>query len=231
MNIPVSDSPILGRRMSVILCLRPDHPESLSAASGAHYADVLTARIPEHRGTIVHAADGLVLAEFEDAAEAVNCAIDIQDRLARYDTLHPGADSLTASGGIHFGELYLSEGSCTGAGVDLAVELSELVPPARIYITRDVFARVRLLLPLTFESVGRKKFSSSNDEKDLFSVAWESVTANLEASLKRLSEDDLQRATTLSSKLGINATMRSSFFVLIFFVLFLFILLKALKLL
>jgi hypothetical protein len=230
MNISVTASRASGRRLSVLLGSRPERPQLLSAASGDHYAEILTARIPEHRGAVVHVADDLVLAEFEDAADAVNCAIDIQERFAQYDKLHPGNDSLDARIGIHFGELYFSEGTCKGAGVDLSWELLALVPPAKIYITRDVFVRVRLMLPLKFENVGRKTFSSSTDEKDLFSVAWESVTANLEASLKRLSEDDLQRATTLSSRLGLDASKRASPLVLILFILFLFVLLKALKL-
>ena len=219
-----------GRRMSVLLGSRPERPQLLSAGSGDHYAEVLTARIQDHRGAVVHAADGLVLAEFEDAADAVNCAIDLQERFARYDKLHTGDDSLNASIGIHFGELYISEGLCKGAAVDLARELLALVPPAKIYITRDVLVRVRLMLPLKFEGIGKKVFSSSTGEKDLFSVAWKSVTENLEASLKRLGEDDLQRATLLSSKLGFGASKKATLLVLVFFVLFLFVLLKALKL-
>jgi len=227
MNIPAAAS---GRHLSAILCSHPEHQESLPANSLNHYAEVMAARVPEHRGAVVAASDGLMIAEFEDAAEAVNCAIDMQERMAKYDAMNADDKFLNACMGIHFGELYLSEGECKGTGVDMAKELLSLVPPSKIYITRDVYVRVRLLLPLKFENIGRKKFSSSTDEKDLLSVAWESVTANLEASLKRLSEDDLQRATTLSSKLGLNASKKSSLFVLIFFVLFLFLLLKALKL-
>ena len=111
------------------------------------------------------------------------------------------------------------------------MELLSLVPPSAVYVTRDVFVRVRLLLPLKFESIGKKVFSSSTGEKDLFSVAWKSVTENLEASLKRLGEDDLQRATLLSSKLGLGAPKKATSLVLIFFVLFVFVLLKVLKLL
>ena len=230
MNIPLTASPSSERRLAVLLGLQLEHSESISAGTDRNYAEVLTTRIPKHRGAIIHAEGSLVLAEFEDAAEAVNCAIDIQDRLAQYNKLHLDKEPVEASIGIHYGELYLSEGSCKGTGVDVALELLSFVPPAAVYVTRDVFVRVRLLLPLKFEGVGKKVFSSSGGEKDLFSVAWKSVTENLEASLKRLSEDDLQRATTLSSKLGLDASKKANFFVLIFFVLFLFVLLKALKL-
>jgi hypothetical protein len=231
MNIPVTTSLSPEHRVSVLLSSQLERSESMPAGLGRHYAEVLTKRIPEHRGAVIHSEDSLVLAEFEDAAEAVNCAIDIQERLAQYNKLHLDEGSLGASIGIHCGELYLSEGSWKGAGVDVAMELLSLVPPSAVYVTRDVFVRVRLLLPLKFESIGKKVFSSSTGEKDLFSVAWKSVTENLEASLKRLGEDDLQRATLLSSKLGFGAPKKATSLVLIFFALFVFVLLKVLKLL
>ena len=231
MNIPVTTSLSPEHRVSVLLSSQLERSESMPAGLGRHYAEVLTKRIPEHRGAVIHSEDSLVLAEFEDAAEAVNCAIDIQERLAQYNKLHLDEGSLGASIGIHCGELYLSEGSWKGAGVDVAMELLSLVPPSAVYVTRDVFVRVRLLLPLKFESIGKKVFSSSTGEKDLFSVAWKSVTKNLEASLKRLGEDDLQRATLLSSKLGFGAPKKATSLVLIFFALFVFVLLKVLKLL
>ena len=231
MNIPVTTSLSPEHRMSVLLGSQLERSESMSAGLSRHYAEVLAKRIPEHRGAVIHSEDSLVLAEFEDAAEAVNCAIDIQERLAQYNKLHLDEGSLGARIGIHCGELYLSEGSWKGTGVDIAMELLSLVPPSAVYVTRDVFVRVRLLLPLKFESIGKKVFSSSTGEKDLFSVAWKSVTENLEASLKRLGEDDLQRATLLSSKLGFGASKKATLLVLIFFGFFVFVLLKVLKLL
>jgi len=108
-------------------------------------------------------------------------------------------------------------------------ELLASIPASSIYMTRDVFVRVRLLLPLKFERIGKRTSSASNDEKEVFSVGWESVTENLKASLKRLDQDDLQRATRLSSKLGIDTSKKGSPIVLILFALFLFVLLKVLK--
>lgn len=231
MNIPITTSPNPERRLSALLASRLEHLESISSGLGDRYADVLTSRVSEHGGTVVHAAGGLVLVEFEDAAAAVNCAIDIQERLARYNKLHLDEGSLDASIGIHYGELYLSEGVCGGKGVDVAMTLLAIVPPAKIYITRDIFVRARLLLSLTFESIGKKTFASLPGEMEIFSVAWESVAKNLESSLQRLGDDDFQKSTTLSSKLGLNASRKASALVIILFVFFLIVLFKALKLL
>ena len=231
MNIPVTTSLSPEHRVSVLLGSQLERSESKPAGLGRHYAEVLTKRIPEHRGAVIDSEDSLVLAEFEDAAEAVNCAIDIQGRLAQYNKLHLDESPLGASIGIHCGELYFSEGSWKGTGVDVAMELLSLVPPSAVYVTRDVFVRVRLLLPLKFESIGKKVFSSSTGEKDLFSVAWKSVTENLEASLRRLGEDDLQRADIAFVKIWFRRTKKGDFTCFDFFALFVFVLLKVLKLL
>jgi hypothetical protein len=230
LNIPVTVSPNPERRLSVLFGSRLEPSESHSSAPGDHYADVLASRISVHRGIIIHVAGSLVLAEFEDAAEAVNCAIDIQDRIAQFSKIHPDERSFGVSIGIHYGEMYLSDGACKGTGVDAVMEVLSFVPPASVYITQDVFVRVRLLLPLKFDNIAKRVFSSGAGEKDILSVAWKSVTENLEASLKRLGEDDFQRATTLSSKLGFDASKKATSLVLIFFMVFLFVLLKALKL-
>ena len=216
-------------RTSVLLGLQLHPAEPRHQNSAGSIADLSATRISVHGGTLVQSSGELLLAEFEDAAEAVNCAIDLQERFARRDNSIPDEPPLKTRIGIHFGESYLSDGVCHGQGVEVLKELLASIPASSIYMTRDVFVRVRLLLPLKFERIGKRTSSASNDEKEVFSVGWESVTENLKASLKRLDQDDLQRATRLSSKLGIDTSIKGSPIVLILFALFLFVLLKVLK--
>ena len=227
--LPSSLSPI--RRTSVLFGVRLHDLGAAGQSSAGYFAEVASARIAGHQGSLLQSSTSLVLAEFDDAAEAVNCAIDLQERFGSRTSLGAVEAPLTTSVGIHFGELYLSDGHPEGEGISLVKELADSAPASGILVTRDVYVRVRLLLPLKFESVGKKRFSASNDEKEVYSVGWESVTENLKASLKRLDQDDLQRATRLSSTLGINTSKRGSSIVLIFFALFLFVLLKVLRIL
>ena len=197
------------------------------AGTSAYYTEVMNARISHHRGVVVQSAGSVVLAEFEDAADAVNCAIDVQERFAQYNKLHLDKGMIEAKIGIHFGEMLFSEGKLEGVGVNTTTALLSIVPVNKIYITREVFARVRMLLPLKLENVGKKNIGSLPEPKEILSVGWEAVTGNLEASLKKLREDDLQRATSISSKLGFVASTRA--IVIFLFLIFLIILIKILK--
>jgi len=229
MNIPVPAPPKEARRLSTLLGSQLERAETVSTGTTSCYAEVLTTRIPYHRGVIVHSAVSLVLAEFEEAADAVNCAIDIQERFAQYNKLHLDEGMVEAKIGIHHGEIFLSEGKQVGAGVDTAVALLSEVPANKIYLTREVLVRVLKLLPLKFENLGKKNIGPSQVSKEIFSIAWEAVTGNLEASLKKLGEDDLQKATQLSTKLGFEPSKRASPIVIILLLIFLIVLFKFLK--
>ena len=195
----------------------------------AYYTEVMNARILHHHGAIMQSADDVFLAEFNDAANAVNCAIDAQERFAQHNKLHLDKSTIEVKIAIHFGEMFFREGKLGGSGVDITTELLSIVPTKRIYITREVFARVRMLLPLQLEDIGKKNIGSLTEPKELLSVSWQAVTGNLEASLKKLREDDLQRATSLSSKLGFGASTRAVPVIIFLLLIFLIFLTKILK--
>jgi hypothetical protein len=185
--------------------------------------------VAHHDGVVLSVAGTLVFAEFGEAANAVNCAISIQEQFAQYNKLHLDEGIIGAKLGIHYGELFFADGEYKGGSVDLLNVLLPGIPVGKVYVMGDVYARVRVHLHLKFEAVRNKELASLPDGKEIFSVDWEAVTGNLEASLKRLSEDDLQRATSLTSKLGIAPSKRASPIVMIFMLLFIFILFKILK--
>ncbi|HTR81591.1 MAG TPA: hypothetical protein VMM58_08165 [Bacteroidota bacterium] len=229
MNISVTSPPNLSRRTSTVLGCSETQTGLNSPGPAQRYAEILTSRIANHRGEIFVAEGTLVLAEFEDAADTVNCAISIQEQFRDYNKLSLDQGKIEAGVGVHFGEIFFAEGGYKGSGVEAGRSLATMTPAGKIYITREVFVRIRLLLPLNFESLGQKELQGLSEGKELFSVAWEAVTENLEASLKRLGQDDLQRATRLSTKIGLGASKRASPIVMMLFLLFLFVLFKILK--
>lgn len=230
MSISVTSPPREERRLSGLLSLSFDNANSASSATASQYEETVSTRVPHHRGAIIHSSEGLVVAEFDEAPDAVNCAIDIADRFAQYNSLHLDEGSVVVRFAAHYGEVYCSEGKYQGGGMEVCTQLLLRVPVGQIHATRDIFVRVRMLLPLTFTSVGNEIFPGLREPKEIFSVAWEAVTGNLRASLKKLGEDDLQRATSLTSKLGFEASKRASPIVVAVVALFLFLLSKFLKL-
>jgi hypothetical protein len=229
MMIPVNSTPKPERRRSSLMAC-----EMVNAVPGAHvpsaqFGEILSSRISLHGGVVLNHPAPFVLAEFEDAAEAVNCAISIQEQFAHYNKLHLDEGSISARAGIHFGELILVQGGATGGGVESLKEMLPAIPAGRIYLTRDCYARVRVHLSVKLDPVTSTISGPLPGGGEIFSVDWEAVAENLKASLKRLGEDDLRRSMSITSKLGIVSSKRASPIVMIFVLLFIFIVFKLLK--
>jgi class 3 adenylate cyclase len=156
-------------------------------------AGVIAARIEKHNGVVLESSDCGIVAEFEETASAVNCAIDIQSKLAEHNQLHLDVDREGVRMGIHYGEIFFSEGKLIGNGINAVRGLVETVPPSKIYITREGFRRVRAVLQLKTETIGTKSLPHTSETAEVFSILWESVKADMEASLKQLEKDDFHR--------------------------------------
>lgn len=229
MSIPVTAQLREVRRLSALLALSLDHADSASTATTSQYEETVSIRIPHHHGAIILSSGSVIVAEFDEAADAVNCAIDVSDRFAQYNSLQLDEGTVDAKIAAHFGDVYCQEGKFQGNGVAVCTQLLPRVPVGQIHVTRDIYVRVRMLLPLKFKSVGSELFPGAHEPKEILSVEWEAVTGNLRASLKRLGEDDLQRATSLTTKLGLEASKRALPVVVALVALFLFLLSKILK--
>ena len=228
MNTSVTASSQNASNLSAILASELSNAEPTALASLQYYREAFGARVAHHGGNIIQSSGNLFLAAFEEAAEAVNCGISLQEQFARRYKPQPNEVTTKVKIGIHFGELLSADGTFVGGAVEVAKALLAIVPPAKIYLTRDVFLRIRMVLALKYDQIGRKNLGTA-DPKEVLSVAWEAVTENLEASLRRLEADDFQRATVLASKLGIKSSKKASPIIMFVFLLFLFLLFKFLK--
>ena len=231
MTMTTTDTPMSNpeRHRAALMGCELINPTENSGGPLKHYGEVLSTRLAQHDGTIRLAAGSLTVAEFEDAANAVNCAISIQDQIAQYNNLHLDEGSITAKIGIHFGEIFQAGEEIKGGGIEVLEEILPSVPAGKIYLTREGYVRVRIHLHLKLKAVRSEVPGLPASAKELFSVDWEAVAGNLAASLKRLDEDDLQSSLRLTSRLGIVPSKRASPIVMIFILLFIFILFKLLK--
>ncbi len=228
MNTSDTTSPQNASNLSAILASELSNAEPTASGPMQYYREVFEARVSHHLGTVIQASGTLFLAAFEDAAEAVNCSISLQEQFAQRKKLQPDEVTTGVKIGIHYGELLSADATVAGSGIEVAKALLTIVPPAKIYMTRDVFLRIRMVLALKYDQIGKKNLGSAVP-KEVLSVAWEAVTENLEASLRRLDADDFQRATALASKLGIKSSKKASPIIMFLFLLFLFVLFKILK--
>jgi adenylate cyclase len=90
-------------------------------------------------GTLIDNAGDSLLAEFDSALAAVAAAIDIQERMARFNAMLDEERRLMLRIGLHLGEVIVDEtGHIFGDGVNIAARIQGLAEPGGIAVSRAV---------------------------------------------------------------------------------------------
>ena len=97
-------------------------------------------------GSLVHSTGDAMLAEFGSAAAAVQVAIDIQERMARFNEGLAEEQRLLFRIGVHLGEIIFDDtnNDIFGDGVNLAERIQVLAEPGGIAVSRAVRDVARL---------------------------------------------------------------------------------------
>jgi class 3 adenylate cyclase len=102
--------------------------------------------IEEGGGSLVNSTGDAMLAEFGSAAAAVEVAIDIQERMARFNEGLAEEQRLQFRIGVHLGEIIIDAAGrdIFGDGVNLAERIQVLAEPGGIAVSRAVRDVARL---------------------------------------------------------------------------------------
>jgi adenylate cyclase len=118
------------------------------------HREILDGRIAERRGRIANTAGDSVLAEFPSAVDAVECAVEAQERLAQANGSLPADRRLEFRIGIHVGDVLVRGGDLLGDGVNIAARLQALAEPGGVCISGTVHEHVRKLPMLRLSDLG-----------------------------------------------------------------------------
>ncbi len=123
--------------------------------------DALTARreildglIGAHGGRIANTAGDSVLAEFGSAVDAVRCAMEAQDALAKANSALPENRQINFRIGVHVGDVMVRAGDLFGDGVNIAARLQTLAKAGGLCVSGVTYDQVRKILPLEFTDLG-----------------------------------------------------------------------------
>src|SRR6188508_2539652 len=91
-------------------------------------------------GRLVGTAGDAMLAEFGSAVTAVGAALDIQERMARFNETLEAAQRMMFRIGVHLGEVIVDEEdqNIFGDGVNLAARIQAMAEPGGIAASRAV---------------------------------------------------------------------------------------------
>jgi len=123
------------------------------AALRSFRAEVFGPTVAGHHGKIVKSMGDGWLVEFGSAVEAVNCAIQIQDRVS-------GHELLALRIGVHIGDVVHEEEDIFGDGVNVAARLEAWADPGGIAISDPAYSSLDGTLTPSFDDAGRQELKN-----------------------------------------------------------------------
>jgi len=135
--------------------MQEDDEATLAALAACRnlFSEVVSAR----RGRIVNAPGDSILAEFASVLDAVESAMEIQQRVAAQNAQVPEPKRMQFRIGVNVGDVLVDPaGAIYGDGVNIAARLEALASPGGICLAKAVCDQVATRLRLDLEDLGEK---------------------------------------------------------------------------
>ena len=105
--------------------------------------DILAEKIASYGGTVLKKMGDSFFASFDSATSAVNCAIEIQQALRRYNEAESPDNRFSIRIGLHMGDVIVHNDDLFGDGINVAARLQPLAKPGGICISDAVYQAVK----------------------------------------------------------------------------------------
>src|ERR671936_545337 len=122
----------------------------------AHRLELIDPVIAKTRGRIIKTTGDGLLVEFHSVVDAVQCANEIQQRMARRNADVSAARAIQFRIGINLGDVIVEDDDIFGNGVNVAARLEALAEPGGICVSAAVRDQVGERLEIAFEDIGEQ---------------------------------------------------------------------------
>jgi adenylate cyclase len=119
-----------------------------------HRVELIDPAIAKNRGRIIKTTGDGMLVEFHSVVDAVQCAIEVQSRMARRNADVPEDRRIEFRVGINLGDVLIEDGDVFGDGVNVAARLQTLADPGGICASQAVREQVGDRIEVAFEDRG-----------------------------------------------------------------------------
>jgi adenylate cyclase len=137
------------------------------------YRKVITKLIQNHQGRVVDTPGDNILAEFSGALNAVNSAIEIQQKLETENAKLPANRRMDFRIGINLGDVLHKEDRIYGDGVNVAARIESLADPGGICISRGVFDQVKKKVRQGFEYMGEHTVKNISEPVRIYRILFQ----------------------------------------------------------
>jgi class 3 adenylate cyclase len=116
---------------------------------------ILRPLFTQNNGTEIKTIGDAFLVAFDNALDAVNCALSIQRALLEYNAASPETVQIKVRIGIHLGDVVHRSGDVYGDGVNIAARIHTIADPNGIAISEDVCRQVINKVDARFIKLGK----------------------------------------------------------------------------
>ncbi|RWG81315.1 adenylate/guanylate cyclase domain-containing protein [Mesorhizobium sp.] len=117
-------------------------------------AEVIDPKVAQFRGRLVGTAGDSLLIEFPSAVDALQFAVETQERITARNRDLPEDRRMAFRMGVNAGEVILDETTIYGDCVNVAARLEKISEPGGVVIGRSVYDQVKGKIPYTLVDLG-----------------------------------------------------------------------------
>ena len=151
------------------MCIR-DRDKQLSLEIIEEHDKILTKIIKSFYGNIIKHINESIFIEFPSATDATRCALEIQNKLKRFNSSSPKDFQINVGIGIHMAEVYEENGDLFGDGINLAARIKSVSSSDEIFTTQAVYNSIRSEKDIYVKDIGRVVLKNINDPERIFKV-------------------------------------------------------------
>ncbi len=136
-----------------------------------HRIELIDPAIAKNHGKIIKTTGDGLLVEFQSVADAVRCAVEVQERMARRNADVAEDRQIQFRIGINLGDIIFQDNDIFGDGVNIAARLEQLAEIGGICVTSAVHDQVTDRLDVAFEDLGEKSLKNISRAVRVYRVA------------------------------------------------------------
>ena len=160
------------------------------------YLDIMNTITAAHHGRVFSSPGDAILAQFTSVVNAVECAVEIQEKIEAKNTDVPEDRKMRFRIGVSLGDVIEKEEQIYGDGVNIAARIEGLADPGGICISLPTFDQVRRKIKIGFEDLGEHVVKNISDPVRVYRVLTDPDAAGKVIGGKSLKTRQLQLKAT-----------------------------------
>jgi len=137
------------------------------------HRNIMSTFIEQHSGRIVDAVGDNLLAEFDSAVDAVQCAVEVQKGLRDKNQELPEDRKMKFRIGINIADVIEDGDRIFGEGINVAARIESLANAGEICISRSTYDQIKNKLELNFDYYGEHKVKNIKEPVRVYKILLE----------------------------------------------------------